>query len=191
MGATSDNIPESMEGLPFDPSLVLVMEILSPPGTAVKGSIVGGLEIGYHPGQEASSMEPIPVRPAAGSGAVVAYLSLLSFHVAHILEEILGRFVVLQKLGPVRFAAVNWGLFLIPVVFFYFWLAGRRWARRTSVLYAGLMVLNGVGHNIMTLATGRYLDGYAGGFSGIGLAVSGTILIRSLLRKDPGLPGRT
>jgi hypothetical protein len=134
-------------------------------------------------------MEPETVRPA-GFGAVAAYLSLLSFHVAHILEEILGRFFILDRLGPAAFAAANWVLFCIPLVFFYFWLAGKRWAHRLSLLYAGFMVLNGLGHNIMTLATGRYLDGYAGGFSGLGLAVSGTILFRSLLRQDHGLPWR-
>ena len=122
--------------------------------------------------------------PPAGSRAVVAYLSLLSFHVAHILEEIVGRFVLFHRLGPAGFAAVNWVLFLIPVALFYFWLAGRRWALRMSLLYAGVMVLNGLGHNVMTLATGRYLDGYAGGVSGIGLVLSGILLFRSLLRKE-------
>ena len=133
-------------------------------------------------------MERMTDRPAA-AGAVAAYLSLLSFHVAHILEEILGRFVVLHKLGPVLFAAANWVLFCLPVVLFYFWLDGRRWARRMSILYAGVMVLNGLGHNVMTLATGRYLDGYAGGYSGIGLALSGALLLRLLLRES-GRPGR-
>jgi len=117
------------------------------------------------------------------SRAAVAYLALLAFHVAHILEETLGRFVVLHKLGPVGFAAANWALFCVPVVFFYFWLAGWRWAHRMSLLYAGFMVLNGLGHNLMTLATGRYIDGYAGGYSGIGLALAGAVLIRFLLRE--------
>jgi hypothetical protein len=68
----------------------------------------------------------------------------------------------------------------VPLVFFYFWLAGRRWARTMSLVYAGFMVLNGLGHNVMTLATGRYYDGYAGGFSGLGLIVSGSLLLRAL-----------
>jgi hypothetical protein len=134
-------------------------------------------------------MDPKTGQPAPPV-AVAAYLSLLGFHVAHILEEIAGRFFVFRRLGPAAFAAANWALFCVPLVFFYFWLGGRRWARRMSLLYAGFMVLNGLGHIVMTLATGRYLDGYAGGFSGIGLAVSGTILFRSLLRKDQGFPGR-
>jgi hypothetical protein len=125
-----------------------------------------------------------------GSRAVIAYLSLLAFHVAHILEEVLGGFIVLHRLGLAPFVVANWILFLIPTVFFYFWLLGRPWARRIRVLYAGFMVLNGLGHNVMTLATGRYVDGYAGGFSGIGLAVSGTFLLIFLLRKPSGPPAR-
>lgn len=126
----------------------------------------------------------------SGPGPVIAYLCLLAFHVAHILEEIFGGFVVLHKIGLARFMAVNWVLFLIPMTFFYFWLLGRRWAHRMSVLYAGLMILNGLGHNIMTLATGRYFDGYAGGFSGIGLAISGIFLLVLLLRRPPGRSSR-
>lgn len=124
------------------------------------------------------------------SRAVIAYLSLLAFHVAHILEEILGGFIVLHKLGLTRFMVGNWVLFCVPMTFFYCWLLGRPWARRMSVLYAGFMILNGIGHNVMTLATGRYVDGYAGGFSGIGLAVSGMFLLIYLLRKPSGPPAR-
>jgi hypothetical protein len=87
-------------------------------------------------------------------GALLAYLGLLVFHVAHVAEEVLGGFV-------------------IPLILFCLWLRGHRLAGELSALYAGLMVLNGLGHNIMTLVTGRYSGGYAGGFSGIGLAVSG------------------
>jgi len=118
--------------------------------------------------------------------AVIVYLSLLAFHVAHVFEEVLGNFVVLQKLGLFRFLVVNGALFCVPMTFFYFWLIGRRWAHGMSTLYAGFMVLNGVGHNVMTLATGRYVGGYAGGFSGIGLAISGLILIVFLRGSVPG-----
>jgi len=124
----------------------------------------------------------LPVDPRA----VRAYLGLIVFHVAHILEEVLGNFVVLRKLGLGPFLAVNWALLCLPVAVFYFWLLGRRWAYRMSVLYAGFMVLNGFVHIVMTLATGRYFDGYAGGFSGLGLAVWGMLLLAFILRKEPG-----
>jgi hypothetical protein len=131
------------------------------------------------------------IDPIIGSRAVIAYLSLLTFHVAHILEEVLGGFIVLHKLGLARFAVANWILFLIPMTFFFFWLLGRSWARRMSVLYAGFMILNGLGHNVMTLATGRYVDGYAGGVSGVGMIISGMFLLFYLLRKPSGPPVRT
>ena len=131
-----------------------------------------------------------PADRAAASRAVAAYLSLLAFHVAHVLEEVYGRFVALHELGLAGFLAANWVLFCIPVAFFYFWLSGRSWARRMSVLYAAFMVLNGLGHNVMTLATGRYFDGYAGGFSGLGLAVAGIVFIRFQGPGKPRDPGR-
>jgi hypothetical protein len=121
--------------------------------------------------------------------AIAAYLSLIAFHAAHVLEEVFGRFVVLHRLGLAGFLAANWALFCLPLGVFYFWLAGRRWARAMSVLYAGLMVLNGLGHNVMTLATGRYFDGYAGGFSGLGLIASGALLLRALRPQEPAEGG--
>jgi hypothetical protein len=38
------------------------------------------------------------------------------------------------------------------------------------------MALQGVGHNFVTIITGRYFDGFAGGFTGIGLFIIGTLL---------------
>jgi hypothetical protein len=115
-----------------------------------------------------------------GPRAVAPYLGLIAFHAAHVLEEVFGRFVVLHRLGLAAFLAANWVLFCAPLVLFYFWLAGRRWARAMSVIYAGIMVLNGLGHIVMTLATGRYFDGYAGGITGLGLIASGALLLRAL-----------
>lgn len=129
---------------------------------------------------------PAVSRRSVSPAAVAVYLGLLAFHVAHILEEIGGRFFLLDKLGFPAFAAVNWALFCLSLGIFYFWLTGRRWARPLSLIYAGVMVLNGIGHNIMTLVTGRYRGGYAGGFSGIGLAFSGLWLLALLLRRDTG-----
>jgi hypothetical protein len=111
--------------------------------------------------------------------AVAAYLSLIAFHAAHVLEEVFGRFVALHRLGLAAFLAANWVLFCVPLLILYFWLAGRRWARTMTLVYAGVMVLNGLGHNAMTLVTGRYFDGYAGGFSGLGLIAAGAVLLRA------------
>jgi hypothetical protein len=112
--------------------------------------------------------------------ALAAFLGLLAFHVAHVFEEVYGRFVALHKLGLAGFLAANWALFCVPLVIFYFWRRGRRWAHKLSAVYAGLMVFNGLGHNVMTVATGRYFDGYAGGFSGLGLIVTGVAFLWAL-----------
>jgi hypothetical protein len=121
-----------------------------------------------------------PLSEAAQPRAIAAFLGLLAFHVAHVFEEIYGRFVALHKLGLAGFLAANWALFCVPIVILYFWLRGRRWALRLSAVYAGFMVLNGLGHIVMTLATGRYLDGYAGGLSGFGLIVTGGAFLGTL-----------
>lgn len=51
---------------------------------------------------------------------------------------------------------------------------------RAAALYANVMILNGVGHGLATLITGRYFDGFAGGITGIGLAVFGVLYLFSL-----------
>jgi len=88
-------------------------------------------------------------------------------------------------LGLGWFLAVNWILFCIPVALFYGVLRGQRWAYTLSMVYAAIMTLNGVGHNMATLATGRYWDGFAGGMTGIGLILIGTPLLYLLRKKKP------
>jgi hypothetical protein len=44
------------------------------------------------------------------------------------------------------------------------------------------MILNGVGHNIATIVTGRYFGGFAGGYTGIGLIIIGSAMIYYLLK---------
>jgi hypothetical protein len=81
------------------------------------------------------------------------------------------------------FLAGNWVLFCIPVVLFYFVLHEKRWAYQLSIIYAGIMILNGIGHNLATVLTGRYFGGFAGGFTGIGLIIIGSALIYYLLKE--------
>ncbi len=109
------------------------------------------------------------------------YLILLAFHVGHILEEIWGRFRLLDRVfGPLTFMLVNWVLFCLAVAIFYQILIGRRWAHALGMLYSGIMVFNGIGHNLATLITGRYFGGFAGGLSGLGLIASGIPLYLAL-----------
>ena len=109
------------------------------------------------------------------------YLLMLVGHVAHIFEETWGRFWLTDAFyGLGWFLVANWVLFCVPVVFFYFVLHEKRWAFYLSIVYAGIMILNGVGHNITTIVTGKYFGGFAGGYTGIGLLLIGPPMIHYL-----------
>ena len=114
------------------------------------------------------------------------FLLMLVAHVAHVLEEIWGRFWLIDAVyGLGWFLAVNWLLFCIPVVLLYFVLRGKRPAYVLSMVYAAIMVFNGVGHNVATLVSGRYYDGFAGGYTGIGLLLIGTPMVYYLWKERP------
>jgi len=114
---------------------------------------------------------------------VIFFLLMLVNHVAHDFEEAWGRFWIMDSFfGMGWFLAANWLLFCIPVALFYFVLNEKRWAYRLSIIYAGIMILNGIGHNLATILTGRYFGGFAGGFTGIGLIIIGSALFYYLLK---------
>ena len=113
---------------------------------------------------------------------VIFYLLILINHVAHVFEEVWGRFWIMDKVGTGFYLTGNWLLFCIPVILFYFVLNNNSWAYKLSVVYAGFMALQGIGHNIITIITGKYFDGFAGGFTGIGLIIIGAFLINYLLK---------
>jgi len=106
------------------------------------------------------------------------YLLILVVHIAHIFEETWGRFFLIDAvLGLGWFLITNWVLFCIPVVFFYFVLNDKPWAYYLSMVYAGIMVLNGVAHTFAMIITGRYFNGFAGGYTGVGLILVGSPMI--------------
>ena len=113
---------------------------------------------------------------------VVFYLLMLIIHVAHVFEEIWGRFWLLDKVGLGLYLTINCLLFCIPVILFYFILMNKRWAYMISVLYATFMILQGVGHIIATIVSGKYFDGFAGGYTGISLLIIGSALNYHLLK---------
>jgi hypothetical protein len=119
--------------------------------------------------------------------AVFCLLGLIAFHAAHVFEEAWGRFFLLSEVfGLGGYLALHWLLFLIPLVLLYYLLIGNSTAEKLAVAYAAFMILNGIGHNAATLITGRYFDGFAGGFTGIGLAAFGILYLFSGRRKaDP------
>jgi hypothetical protein len=112
---------------------------------------------------------------------VALYLLVLLGHVAHVFEEVWGRFWLMEAVyGLGWFLVANWALFCIPVVIFYFILQEKRWAYGLGMVYAGVMTLNGLGHNAATLLTGRYFGGFAGGYTGIAFLILGPLLIHFL-----------
>jgi hypothetical protein len=117
------------------------------------------------------------------SKTVKFYLLMLIFHVAHVFEEIWGRFWLLNKTGLGFYLLANLLLFCIPVILFYFVLNKKRSSYILSIGYAAFMALQGIGHNIATIITGKYFDGFAGGFTGIGLFLLGGCLIYYLLKE--------
>jgi len=116
-----------------------------------------------------------------GTRASLFFLLMLLAHVAHVFEEVWARFWPMERVfGLGWFLAVNWLLLCFPAAVFYFVLRRKRWAFYLGIAYATIMILNGAVHNVATLVTGRYFDGFAGGFSGIGLILVGPPLIRFL-----------
>jgi hypothetical protein len=114
---------------------------------------------------------------------IILFLLILITHVAHIFEEIWGRFWILNHVGLGLYLTINWILFCIPVILFYFVLNKKSWAFKLSIVYAAFMALQGIGHNLATMLTRKYFDGFAGGYTGIGLLIIGPILINYLLKE--------
>jgi hypothetical protein len=121
------------------------------------------------------------------TGRVVPlYLLMLVFQVAHVFEEMWGRFWLINTFHSLGlFLLANWVVFCIPVAIFYFLLSSRRWAYHLNVTYAGIMILSSLGHNIGTMATGNYFDGYAGGYTGIASVLIGPPMIYYLRKEIP------
>jgi hypothetical protein len=114
---------------------------------------------------------------------IIFYLLLLLLHVAHVFEEVWARFWIMDSIfGVGWFLIINWLLLCIPVVLFYYVLKEKRLAYILSFFYASLMFLNGLGHNIATIVTGKYFGGFAGGFTGIGFIIIAPALIYYLLK---------
>jgi hypothetical protein len=76
-------------------------------------------------------------------------------------------------------------LFCITVLLLYFVLQRKCWASTLGMIYAIIMIANGIGHNLGMLVTGRYFGGEAFGFTGIGLVLIGLPLLYTLWQDMP------
>jgi hypothetical protein len=118
------------------------------------------------------------------SAVPLLFLMLLAVHVAHVLEEVWGRFQPIERIfGLGWFLAVNWVLLAAPMTVFLLVLSKKRPAYILGMFYAGGMAANGLGHNIALAVTGRYFGGFAGSFSGLAMMVLGVILARALFEE--------
>lgn len=108
---------------------------------------------------------------------IALYLCLLMFHAAHVLEEIYGHFRAIGYFGLFWFLLINWILICIPAIVFYFILIGKRWAYYCGIIYAAILIINGLMHNIGLIITRQYYGGVAGSFTGLAYLVIGPLVI--------------
>jgi len=109
---------------------------------------------------------------------VLFYILMLVAHVSHVTEEVSGRFFLIEKLGGLTwFLTMNIILFAVILLVFVSVLNEKHWAYKLSTIYAIIMIINGIGHNVATIVSGRYYDGFAGGYTGISLIFIGLPLI--------------
>lgn len=112
------------------------------------------------------------------------YLALLLATVAHMFEEVWGQFWLINVFNGLGwYLMANWIILVIPFVIFYYLIQEKPWAYYLGIVYAVLMVLNGLVHIIATLATGNYFGGFAGGLTGIALILIGIPLAYYIWRE--------
>lgn len=115
------------------------------------------------------------------------FAMLLVAHAAHVGEEVWGGFWLVDAFGTPAFLTLNALGLCAAGALFWAVRRGSRTAYAIDLAYAALMALQGVGHNVATLVTGRYFGGFAGGFTGLALLALGIPLFRAL---RAGMPPR-
>jgi hypothetical protein len=114
------------------------------------------------------------------------FAALLLAHGLHVGEEAWGRFWLVDAVFGLRlFLLLNLLGFLLACSLFLAVLRGLRWGFITGLFYAGFMALQGIGHNVAWLVTGRYFGGFAGGITGIALLAIGLPLAARLYEEMP------
>ena len=110
---------------------------------------------------------------------------LLFLHVLHILEEILGRAWFIDGMygGLKNFIIWMAVLFVIPLVFFYLAL-NKKISPYYIILYAGVMIIDGLTHIVEFIISKKYFDGSAGLYTGIGFIIVGIPLIYNLKKEN-------
>lgn len=106
------------------------------------------------------------------------FLGLYFFHVLHVLEEFWGNFRAVRIMGGELFLGLNIFFLALPLAAFVFILEDSRLAIRFGWIYAGGMILNGIGHGLALMISGRFFGFAAGAGSGLGLIIFGWLTFR-------------
>ena len=111
--------------------------------------------------------------------SILLFATLLFLQVIHILEEIFGNAWFIEDIygGLRNFVLIMIILFIIPLLIFYFVVKNKKLAYPLSLIYASIMILNGLTHIIETLIFKKYFNGSAGLFTGIFFVIVGQMLI--------------
>ena len=108
--------------------------------------------------------------------AVLVFALLLLAHLIHVFEEAFGKAYFIEGLynGLSNFLIINFSLLLIPIILLYFVFLKKKIAYYFSIIYAGIMIVDGLDHVI------RW---YAGFYSGFALIVLGVFLVYYLYKE--------
>ena len=111
----------------------------------------------------------------------LVYLAVLIIHSSHIIEELLYKadFITTSYGGTTNFLLINVALLCIPIILLYYALQRKRWALLTSMVYAAIIILDGIVH-IAQWTISKTPSESAGIITGIGFVIIGLILLYSL-----------
>jgi hypothetical protein len=129
------------------------------------------------------SLAQVEVKGDVNFKIISLYLAMLLAHAAHVFEETWGNFRLVRILGLGKYLFGNWVLYSIPFVILYYLIKGKLWAYYLGFLYAVIMVLNGLGHNVAYILTRKYFGAYAGNFTGIALVLIGIPLAYYIMKE--------
>mgnify|MGYP001590909522 CR=1 FL=1 len=111
--------------------------------------------------------------------SILLFATLLFLQVMHILEEIFGNAWFIEDMygGLRNFVLVMVMGFIISLFIFYFVVKNKKLAYPLSLVYASIVILDGLIHIIETLVLKKYFNGSAGLFTGIFFVIVGPMLI--------------
>ncbi len=110
------------------------------------------------------------------------YSIAIMLQLFHVGEEILGNAYFIQSFyGGSTYFLIAMLLFLcVPIVLLQYVKQNRHWAYRFSFVYAIVLIIDGIDHLIEYAVLGKYFNGAAGVYTGIGLIGIGFALAMAL-----------